>query len=71
MAKTTTKLFSPAISCDHCVRAIVGGLRATPGVENVSVDLDNKTVTVDYDTDYMSEKGVRDKMRDIGYEVMG
>ncbi|MCL6472400.1 MAG: cation transporter [Firmicutes bacterium] len=71
MAKTTAKLVSPAISCDHCVQAITGGLKGTPGIESVSVDKDSKEVTVTYDTDYLTEKNIRDKMKDIGYEVVG
>ncbi|HZD60756.1 MAG TPA: heavy-metal-associated domain-containing protein [Anaerolineae bacterium] len=71
MAKTTAKLYAPSISCDHCVQTIVGGLQGIPGIERVEVDKDNKMVTVDYDTDYLSETDIRHKMRDIGYEVMG
>lgn len=71
MAKATAKLFSPAISCDHCVMAIVGGLKGAPGIENVSVDKDSKMVTVTYDTDFISETDIRHRMKDIGYEVVG
>lgn len=71
MAKTTAKLFSPAISCDHCVMTIEGELKGATGVESVSVDKDSKMVTVTYDTDYISETDIRHRMRDIGYEVIG
>ncbi|MBE0448354.1 MAG: heavy-metal-associated domain-containing protein [Actinobacteria bacterium] len=71
MARTIAKLYAPAISCDHCVQAIVSGLRGTPGVENVEVDKDNKMITVDYDADYLSETDIRHKMKDLGYEVIG
>lgn len=71
MAKMTAKLYAPSVSCDHCVKAIVGGLQGTTGVGNVTVDSDSKMVTVTYDTDYLSEVDIRHKMKDIGYEVVG
>lgn len=71
MAKMTAKLYSAAISCDHCVKAIEDGLRGTPGIESVDVNKDDKMITVNYDTDFMSETDIRRKMRDIGYEVIG
>jgi copper chaperone CopZ len=71
MAKTTVKLYSATISCDSCVTAIENGLRNMQGVNSVSVDRDSKMVTVDYDTDQTSETGVKSRMKDIGYEVMG
>jgi len=71
VAQTTAKLYAPAISCDHCVKAIVGGLQGTQGVENVTVDMDSKMVTVTYDTDYLSEADIRHRMKDIGYEPVG
>ncbi|MEW5706407.1 MAG: cation transporter [Actinomycetota bacterium] len=71
MARTIAKLYSPSISCNHCIQAIVGGLQGTPGIEKVMVDLDTKMVTVVYDTDYLSETDIRHRMRDIGYEAIG
>jgi len=71
MAKTIAKLYAPSISCDHCVQAIVNGLKGTTGIENVEVDKDNKMVTIDYDTDYLSETDIRHKMKNIGYDVVG
>lgn len=70
MAKMIAKLYSSAISCDHCVNAIESGLRGAPGIENVTVDKDTKMVTVNYDTDFMSQEDIISKMRDLGYEVM-
>ncbi len=71
VAKTTAKLYAPSANCDHCVQAIVNGLKGTPGVENVMVDLESKMVTVIYDTEYLSETDIRHRMRDIGYEAVG
>ena len=36
----------PGISCDHCKRAIEDAVSTTPGVEDVRVDVENRTVAV-------------------------
>ena len=43
---TTTTYKVPDVSCAHCERAIHASVSAVPGVEQVGVDLDAKTVTV-------------------------
>ena len=37
----------PDISCEHCVTAISSEVGQVAGVDQVSVDIDTKTVTVD------------------------
>lgn len=39
----------PDISCEHCVRTVTDTLTPMAGVNTVSVDLDSKQVTVEYD----------------------
>jgi len=46
MSETTTYSV-PDISCEHCVNAITAGVSAVAGVTALSVDLENKTVSVD------------------------
>ena len=46
MTDTSREFHVPDISCDHCVRAIEGGVRPIPGVEDVEVDVESRTVTV-------------------------
>ena len=44
---TDTRIYTvPDISCDHCKRAIEDQVTPLAGVDKVSVDIDNKTVTV-------------------------
>jgi copper chaperone len=38
----------PAISCQHCVRAVTNEVSKLDGVNAVSVDLANKVVTVEH-----------------------
>jgi copper chaperone len=71
MANTIAKLYSAAISCEHCVSAIESGIREMPGINGVSVDRDNKMITVDYDAEQLSETAIRLRMKDLGYEVIG
>jgi copper chaperone CopZ len=71
MSQMTVKLYASAISCESCVAAIVSGLQGMPGVNNVSIDLESKMVTVDYNADNTSESDIRRRMKDIGYAVIG
>ena len=61
MATATTVLTVPDISCDHCVRSVTDALTPVDGVQQVSVDIPTKQVTVTYD---QSLVGV-DKMQEI------
>lgn len=36
----------PGMSCGHCVKAITTGVQAVPGVSDVAIELETKTVTV-------------------------
>jgi copper ion binding protein len=56
----------PAISCDHCKRAIEGEVGQVPGVERVEVDVDAKTVTVDGPA---ADDAIRAAIDEAGYEV--
>lgn len=38
----------PEVSCQHCVNAITGEVSALSGVQNVNVNIDDKTVTVEH-----------------------
>lgn len=54
------------MSCQHCVTAITGEVTKVPGVEDVRVDLDAKTVTV---AGTASDAAVRAAIDEAGYEV--
>lgn len=55
------------MTCEHCVRAVTQAVRALPGVEDVSVDLEHGRVTV---TGQPDEKAVRAAIAEEGYEVV-
>jgi copper chaperone len=57
----------PAISCDHCVKALTGEVGQVPGVEEVAVDLAAKVVTVRGEELY--DSALRAAIDQAGYDV--
>ena len=39
----------PDVSCEHCIHAITKEVTALPGITHVTVELSDKTVTVQHD----------------------
>ena len=56
------------MSCDHCVAAVSGELRALPGVTGVDVDLGAGKVHVVSDAP-LEDAAVRAAVEEAGYEV--
>ena len=58
----------PEVSCMHCVRQIEGALGKLDGVQDVNVDLEEKTVTV------MAEPSMQQSIiaaiEDAGFDVL-
>lgn len=57
----------PGISCGHCVSAITAEVDEVPGVVEVKVDVDAKTVTVRGDD--LDDATLRAAIDEAGYEV--
>ncbi len=57
------------MSCQHCVKAVTQAVGALSGVSNVAVDLDAKTVTVEYDATLPLDK-IKSEIEDQGYDVI-
>lgn len=68
MLKTVLKV--DGMSCEHCVKAITKAAGTLPGVENVAVDLEAKTVTVEYDPDKSPLDKIKFEIEDQGYEIV-
>lgn len=63
----TTRTYSvPAVSCGHCVSAIAQEVVKVPGVQQVDVDLDTKTVTIEGDAD---DAALRAAIDEAGYDI--
>ncbi len=56
----------PAISCGHCKSAIEGEVSTVSGVDQVDVDIDAKTVTVEGDA---ADDAIIAAIDEAGYEV--
>jgi copper chaperone len=54
------------MTCEHCVHAVTGAVRAVPGAAAVSVDLEHGRVRVEGDPD---PAAVRAAIREEGYDV--
>jgi len=58
------------MSCSHCERAIKNALNELNGVSNTEVDLNGKTVTVQYDIDLVADTDLIGEIEEAGYEVV-
>ena len=61
----------PGISCNHCKMAIENAVGAVDGVGEVTVDVAEKTVTIDFDADAVTLEKIEDAVAGEGYDVAG
>jgi copper chaperone len=61
----------PGVSCAHCKMAIEGAVGALAGVSRVEVDVDAKSVTVEYDEGAVALDAIEAAVGEEGYEVAG
>ncbi len=52
------------MSCGHCVNSIEGSVGKLNGVKNVSVDLDNGKVQVQFDSNVVSLNEIKETIDD-------
>lgn len=64
---TTEQFQVPGVSCQHCVTAITKEVSAIPGVQQVQVVLDSKTVTVEH-SDQVSTAAIVAAINEAGYD---
>jgi len=58
------------MSCSHCENAIMKAVGALGGVGSVMVDLEGKTVTVEYDAAKASLDSIKQEIEEQGYDVV-
>ncbi|MDP6437302.1 MAG: cation transporter [Gammaproteobacteria bacterium] len=63
------KLQVEGMTCGGCVKSIQNALTARDGVSEASADLDNATVTVDFDPAIIQEIAIRTAIEDAGFDV--
>ena len=71
MASAHAVLNVPTVSCAHCKKAIEGAVGALRGVEQVDVDVDEKSVSVDFEDGQVSLDSIEAAVQEEGYEVAG
>ncbi|HOP75386.1 MAG TPA: copper ion binding protein [Bacillota bacterium] len=70
MAVNHVELRVEGMSCQHCVDSIVKGLGNLNGVIGVTVDLEGKQVTVDFNEGMITLQAIKDEIEELGYEVV-
>ncbi|MDF2566970.1 MAG: hypothetical protein K0R90_426 [Oscillospiraceae bacterium] len=58
------------MSCSHCENAVKGAVGGLSGVNDVSVSLEDKTVSVAFDSSKVSVEDIKSAIEDQGYDVV-
>jgi len=66
---TSKTLSVPEISCGHCKSSIEGAVAPLDGVTRVEVQIDDKTVDLDYDGTDGTFDAIVSAIEDSGYDV--
>jgi len=67
---TKSVLNVEGITCKHCSGAVKTAVGALAGVASVEVNLESKTVTVEYDDTQIAFDAIAEAIEDQGYDVM-
>ena len=65
----TETISVPEIHCDHCKSSIEGALASIGGVEDATVNIAARTVTVTYDDASVNHGDLVEAIEQQGYEV--
>ena len=60
----------PEVSCAHCKSTVERALLPLEGVNAATVELDSKTVTVDYEPAVVSPEKLTKAIEEVGYDVV-
>jgi copper chaperone len=58
------------MSCGHCVKAVEGSVGALDGVKNVQVNLQGRTVDIEFNNETVSLATIKETIDDQGYDVV-
>jgi copper ion binding protein len=58
------------ITCGHCVETVTQAVNSLDGISQVSVDLDYKQVSVDFDESRTNPDAISSKITEVGFEVI-
>jgi copper chaperone len=65
----TTTLTVPDISCGHCKSSIEGAVSGLPGVQQVTVHIEPRTVDLTFDDRVVSLERIIEAIEEQGYDV--
>ncbi len=68
MEKTILKV--EGMSCNHCENAVKKSVGELDGIGSVAVNLKEKTVTVEFDTEKVIIDTIKAAIEDQGYDVV-
>lgn len=57
--------------CGHCKQAVEGAVSALAGVAMAQVDLEAKTLTVEFDDTQVALDAIKEAVEDQGFDVVG
>ena len=67
--QTVVVTTTPQMHCENCEKRIKGNIRFVKGVKQITTNVDEQTVTVEYDADKTSPEEIEKGFKKIGYEV--
>jgi copper chaperone len=65
----TETITVPEIHCDHCKTSLEGALTPIDGVDQATVDIQARTITVTYDEASVHRDRLVEEIEQQGYEV--
>jgi len=68
MEKVTLKV--EGMSCGHCVKAVEGSVGELTGVSTVKVNLESKSVDIEFNASEVSLDKIKETIDDQGYDVV-
>jgi copper chaperone len=67
---THKKIQVEGMTCGHCVETVTQAVNSLDGIGKVSVDLDKKQVSVDFDESLTDPDTISSKIIEVGFEVV-
>ena len=70
MANISKVIIVDGMSCNHCVNAVTEALSELDGVNGVQVNLTEKEVSVQFDSEKINDQKLFETIEEIGYDAI-
>ena len=67
--KTVVFTTQPQMHCQKCENKIKGSVRFVKGVKHIETNVNQQTVTIQFDADKTSPEKIKDGFKKVGYEA--